>query len=792
MRILRYILLTACSLLMTVVGFSQPALQGIIKKLQEQQQTDLQEKLFVHLDRSLYATGENIWFKVYVVDGYTHQPLEVSKVAYLEVLDRNQQPVIQTKIELSQGLGSGVVTIPISVETENYTVRAYTNWMKNFSEELFFHQTISIINPFQRLEEKKTPATQSYDVQFFPEGGHLVNEVKSKVAFRVVNAAGIGIDFNGILLNQNGDTVVTFQPLKYGIGNFIFTPNANENYQVHLKTKEGSVIPSKFPTIEKKGYSIYSRDTTQNRIKITLSAMDDVNDLRTLYFIAHTRQIIKVATALTLTSGKVTFMINKSDLGEGVTHFTVFNQRIEPVCERLYFKKPEAQTSIEFNSTQQEYSLRSKVTLNIASNDHLIKSGSLAVFKIDSISKIKPADIRTYFWLLSEVRGNIESPEYYFTQDASVNEAVDNLMLTHGWSRFKWEDILHKTTKSLRFLPEYRGHLISGTIKGIATSQPLLGLPAYASTPDKKVQHHTAYSQADGLVLFETTNLYGSKKLIAQTGVFKDSASIEINSPFSDEFSKRIIPPLKLTKEMKPVLTERSLSMQSEDAYHRGRVINKKTGTADSTAFYGVASERYLLDDYTRFPLMEEVLREYVKGVRVRKKDNHFILKVMNTPKNQVFSNDPLVLLDGVAVFDMDKIMEMDPLKIRSIDVVTNLYHFGNFVFEGIISLKTYKHDLAGFQFAPGTVIIDYEGLQTKKEFFAPRYETTSAQQSRLPDMRNLLLWDSEITTPTKNTSIDFYTSDLTGSFQAVLQGITTEGRPVYETCTFLVKEPLP
>jgi hypothetical protein len=161
----------------------------------------------------------------------------------------------------------------------------------------------------------------------------------------------------------------------------------------------------------------------------------------------------------------------------------------------------------------------------------------------------------------------------------------------------------------------------------------------------------------------------------------------------------------------------------------------------------------------------------------------------LNGPKNLVFENDPLVLLDGVAVFNTDKIMEMDPLKIKSVDVITNLYHYGNFVFEGIVSFQTYKHDLDGFQFDPGTVIIDYEGLQTKKEFFSPKYDSQPAQQNRLPDLRNLLLWVPDCTIDNTSHTIDFYSSDLTGNFQIIMQGLTADGKPIYETSTFKVKE---
>ncbi|MEY4929838.1 MAG: hypothetical protein RI909_562, partial [Bacteroidota bacterium] len=272
-----------------------------------------------------------------------------------------------------------------------------------------------------------------------------------------------------------------------------------------------------------------------------------------------------------------------------------------------------------------------------------------------------------------------------------------------------------------------------------------------------------------------------------QTGAYQTSTRIEINSPFSSENSTKTIPYLKLSADVKGLLTQRSISMQAEDIYYRGRVKNAAS-QVDSAAFFGDASEHYNLDDYTRFPVMEEVMREYVKGVRLRKKDNQFIFKVLNAPKNLVFENEPLVLLDGVPVFNTDKIMTIDPLKIKHIDVVTKQYYYGKFIFDGIVSYQTYQHDLGGFQFDAGAVVIDYEGLQTKKEFFAPQYETAADRQSRLPDERNLLLWKPDLTIGNKSQVIEFYSSDQTGSYQAIIQGISQQGQPVFQTYTFEVK----
>lgn len=777
-------------LLTSTNSFAQrETLNGLVEKLQGHQQTTLQEKIFVHLDRTFYVGGETMWFKIYLVDGYFHHPLDVSKVVYIDVLDRNQKPVIQTKVAMENGRGNGSVSIPTSIDSDNYTVRAYTNWMKNFSADFFFHQTISIVNVFQRLNEKDKTPNVKLDAQFFPEGGNLVDGIKSKVAFRVVDSSGKGVSFSGTLLSEKGDTITSFNPLKSGIGHFTFTPDIDETYQVIIKEKNGHVTYAKLPVVQAFGYTVMVTDTSQSRIKITIKGKDANSTSSLIYLIGHTRQIVKTATAQNLINGKISFLINRKELGDGVVHLTVFNQGLQPVCERLYFNRPADPLPLVMSSDKPVYEPRNKIALqvNIKSDEPHLVNASLTVFKNDSLQQIKPADIQSYLWLNSELKGNIESPEYYFSEDAHVAEAADNLMLTHGWTKFKWDEVLRSKSKTPRFLPEYRGHIITGTVFDSTSSKPAQGIPAYLSAPDKRIQPYLAYSDAAGHVLFETSHFTGNKKLIAQTGAYQNTTRIQIDSPFSEELYIGKTPFLKLSAYLKDLLTERSISMQAEDIFYRGRV-RMNSQARDSSSFYGKAPEQYRLDDYTRFPIVEEVMREYVKGVRLRKKDDKFIFKVLNAPKNLVFENEPLVLLDGVPVFDTDKIMAMDPLKIKYVDVVTNQYYFGKFTFDGLVSYRTYQGDLGGFQFDPGTVVLDYEGLQSKKEFFSPHYETSAQRQSRLPDTRNLLLWVPDLTINAQRYDVELYSSDQTGIFQAIIQGISKNGQLVFQTHIFEVK----
>ena len=143
--------------------------------------------------------------------------------------------------------------------------------------------------------------------------------------------------------------------------------------------------------------------------------------------------------------------------------------------------------------------------------------------------------------------------------------------------------------------------------------------------------------------------------------------TIELKSPFSDNFSTAPVPVLEISRSMKKQLLDRSIELQVADIYRGGTLNNNGSALLDSIPFYGPPSRSYLLDDYTRFPVMEEVFREYVKNVMVRKNKDKFHLYILDLENKIVYDSDPLILIDGVPVFNTDRLMALSPLKILSL-----------------------------------------------------------------------------------------------------------------------------
>jgi hypothetical protein len=766
-------------------------LDSLTKKFDRYCQKGFQEKIYVHIDRPGYLTGETMWFKLYLTDAAFHKPSSMSDVAYIEILDRAAQPVLQTKVSLTDGKGSGSLFIPATLNSGNYSIRAYTSWMKNFSADYFFHKSVSIVNAFKKFEPESAAATAGLDAQFFPEGGTLISGIKSRIGFRVINSAGKGIVFNGALINQQNDTVAHFSPLKFGIGSFSFTPQPQQVYRAVIREKSGKVSTVKFPAVASTGYSLHIVDSVENILHIQVRSTVETDEPAFVYIFIHARQVVAIAEAQYIKNGTAAFTISKQDLPEGINQITIFDSKLKPLCERLYFKKPEAILSVTLKTDQTQYSNRRRVRIDLqTSNGTSGKTSdlSVAVYKSDSLFNETGGNITDYFSLTSDLKGTIESPEYYRSNDALVKEATDNLMLTHGWRRFQWNDVIAGKYPAVNFLPEYRGHIAKGIVRNVDGSVAS-GILTYAAAPGKITRLYGSRSNDKGEVYYEMQKFAGSANLVLQTNPKRDSTHrIEILSPFASEFSSIVIPPLQLSSGNAQALLERSVALQVQDIYYRDQFEKIAKREADSSAFYGPPDEKYILDAFTRFPVMEEVMREYVPGVMVRKKKDGFHFLVLDHVHKNIFNDTPLIMLDGVPIFDEDEIMAFDPLKVRKLEVVTKRYYLGPLSFPGIVSYTTYQGDMGGFQLNPKSVKLNYEGLQLQREFYLPRYESQQQRQSRMPDQRTLLYWNpSAITHVDGMLQLEFYTSDQSGSFRIVVEGMTDDGLTGSNTTDFTV-----
>jgi len=199
----------------------------------------------------------------------------------------------------------------------------------------------------------------------------------------------------------------------------------------------------------------------------------------------------------------------------------------------------------------------------------------------------------------------------------------------------------------------------------------------------------------------------------------------------------------------------------------------------------------YILDEYTRFTTMEEIVIEFIPALRFRHFDDRSFLSVLLNESSLFSSGNTLVLLDGIPIIDHRVIFKYNPLLINKIDVYKDKFVFGNKHYEGMVFLSTYKQDYPSLVTDEATHIFDYEGTQVHRYFYSPTYTEKSGADSNVPDFRHTLLWMPDVETGGRSSlTVPFSTSDLTGDFQVTVEGLSKDGKVFSGTSFFKVVKP--
>jgi hypothetical protein len=799
----RFLVLATLGLLAVKARAQSDGLSALVEKFDAYRSGIIEEKIVVNTDKPDYLAGEILWFKIYCLDAASHRPLDLSKVCYIELLDKDNHFVLQAKIALKEAEGKGSLYLPLTIATGNYKLRAYTNWMKNFGPASFFERPVTIINTLKELVSSSGQPVipdSSNSLALFPEGGNLVQGIPSVIAFQLTDREGMGVDRKGVVVDEHNDTITSFTPLRFGIGRFSFTPEAGHSYKALIPLPEGTTLIKDLPAAYDQGYTLSVADAADGALKVTVRAQKPAT--RNVYLFGRSGRSFRLARRSNLYGDSAFFLIARDSLPEGITQLTLFDGDLRPVCERLVFRRPEQRLFLDVMADKTEYTRRSKISLSVSAMDQKIRiagegdsaapaSLSLSVYRLDSLSDPSGMDMMHYLWMGAELKGRIESPDYYFSATGpEADEALDNLLLTHGWRRFRWEQHVREGLPVFQYPPEYIGHIVTGKLADMRTGVPIANRIATLSSPGIDYRFQSALTDSAGRMIFDLKDFYGQGGLVVHTGLAADSpAKVDIFSPFSEQFGGDRLPTFSLSEIQRQSLLDRSLHMQVENIYTNDSLQRFRAPLVDTFHFFNQPGYRYKLDDYTRFTTMEEVLREYVQGINLNHLHGRLHMIVFDDPERLFFDDDnSLVLLDGVPVPE-DKIISYDPLKVKSLDLVLRKYFLGPAVYSGVLSFTTYKGDYEGLELDRHNTLLDYDGLQWQREFYAPRYETDLQKASRLPDFRNLLFWSPDVhIRGLEKKEYSFYSSDLPGTYLVVAQGITADGNIGYKDIRIEVK----
>ncbi len=441
-----------CLILLLTVCFVQSFSQNkegpnpVIDSFNEYTKTQ-REIAYAHLNKSIYIKGETFAFCVYVFDKTEKKPSQLTTNLYCSISDDNGDTVKSKMLLVTNGIAHGSFFVDSLFTSGNYTFKAYTNWMKNFDEQNFYIESIKVIDPEIETDIVTKVISSKLDAQFLPEGGYLLSDVTNTMGIVIKDSLGFGVPFvEGRLLNSKSEIINTFKTNQFGISKFIFTPKANELYQVSIDFEETKQIFD-IDLAEIRGITLslnYLKNRVILRFVTNANTLDFIKN-KIYHLTIHNGSEIKASDVIFTDNEEILQFINYDDLFSGLNVFTLFDEQNNPLLERLFFKYDGIQL-IETGEVSYEKEGDSiMVSIPIKGIDSSqINHFSVSVLPEGTKSYRHDHNIISYTYLQPYVRGFVENANYYFTDITGKKKyELDNLLLTQGWSSYSWNTIFN-------------------------------------------------------------------------------------------------------------------------------------------------------------------------------------------------------------------------------------------------------------------------------------------------------------------------------------------------------------
>ena len=744
---------------------------------QEGTMPESRELVYLQTDKGIYETGEDLWFKTYVMDAQSLALSKRSKTLFVEMLNAQDSIVWQEKYPILSGIAGGHMYIDKDLKEGDYRIHAYTRFS-------FLNDTLRPVYPkkirvVKSIAYKGTDSPQDEDrpvvrLSFFPEGGDLIDGIPTKVAFKARDGKGMPAKVKGVL-QENGKEIARLETVHDGMGFVFMLPRKSSSYKVVLN--DGREFP--FAKVTASGLSIHLRKQTDEYLEFHLSQPKEATPQKIRLTGRMRGKLYCMAEGTLRDILRIKIPVKEFPL-QGIAEFTLYNENGQPMAERLVYVHPERKLHIELNTDSARYFTRGKGKLNVKVTDEAGKPVQahlgLSIFDGAYQNELNPENMLSYCLLSTEIKGNIHNPAYYFDGNNKDRlSALDLLLLTQGWRRYVWEKADTAMLADCFLSDEIRGRQILGKKKKrkeLGNGEQLLQV----SGPN--TENRFVLIDSLGKFMVPTDLMLGLRggyvylKPMLDKDEYKPSVIVEETFGKADSLRKSCqsyfpyMNPSQVFSELQldyPVISQDSSILLSEITVtgKKGRVFrDKMMGRLDSLAQMKVGAAwvcsgcipgnnnvEYLNDykDYSHHPIGCPVPPPgKISSPVIGRK--YYLTKY--EPKGE--NNKWILTKQDEIIWRGEEFTEEELLRMNNLWRVKGYY---------------------------GT-----------REFYQP---DELDMQSPLPDARNVLLWKPDIVTDEKGEAeVEFFCSDINTSFVGVMEGTDGLGNLGTSQCEFRVLKP--
>lgn len=780
------------------------------KAFQKQVEAFPQEKIFIHTDRSTYMAGDTLWFKVYVTDATVHYPSEQSRFAYIELIKPTGDLWKRLKVKLGKGESNGQYEIPIDLPEGNYHLRAYTGTLYGLSSDYFFKKDLHIVAAPASTETKNASPSKKrsnpekeirgrheqgeFDVSFFPEGGYLIAGANCRIGMKALNPTGLSEQVTGYVSDNAGNIILNKIGTTYkGMGSFNLIPSAGATYYATLTNARGDTCRFTLPEVSDKALSL-SACWIKDRLHVSVNGLNNGNT-RPLYLLIHSSGITQYVGKWDVRKPYLTF--NRSDFPSGTLQLLLLDADCNPLSARMLFCNNYDQAHVTLSTRKEEHNEYDRVSLNLSLTDNNRKplqgNFSISVTNNKYTAVDTSSNILTYLLLTSDLKGYIEEPACYFRpNDSKAAFALDNLMLTQGWTRYNIPQVLKGNIHESEGFVEL-GQEISGRVKRTFQKEAIPNAHVRIMSFDTMYADETVADE-NGHFAFRNLSFPDSTRFVLQA--YKPNGSQRVallvdNDAFPplDKAEQPVysIPPSKDSiPEMKNVYYNNMRTIQLDEVIVTAHKIDPHLSAFSLVADAGYSAAQIKEADASS---IYDILRR-IAGVQVL--DKHVVIRGQRNITSGAWQY-AAVAIDGVIMDNVDETndllnyFDLDQINVQDVERIdifkTNTILWGSRGDFGVVSI-TMKQGGSGHStplIRPNTATIIPLGYIRPHEFYVPKYRTDEDFHT-LSRYQPTVFWAPNVDSNRQGkASVDFILPDKQAGYTILIQGISDKGTIINE-----------
>lgn len=641
------------------------------------------------------------------------------------------------------------------------------------------------------------PHTQdNIDLQFMPEGGHLIAGMQQRIGFKAVSVDGLGASVSGTIFDSAGGMVGFFGASHLGMGDFMLSPKEGESYYAEITMESGIVKRFDLPVVEPAGFMIGCTSSV-DAFKIAVLGSPNLS-WEGKHLLIHSRGRMLYALAM---SQNTAFNLPTKDLPVGLLHCSLVDTMGNIYSQRLLFNNRDNVSTIQVDNAKVSYSKRNLVDLDLTFVDAngAPAAGSFTASVVDDKRAIVDTmvdNLRSYLLLSSDLSGNVEYPNYYFDSREPLARRVRNadlLMLTQGWRRFDLTDLLLEVRSDYPYSLQM-GQAICGRIKNLWNDSGRAGTLAIISTAARIFQ----FVSADETGYFELTGVPfpNGTKFVVQGVSEKNKKGVEVmieEEGFRD-YSNPTIDIRYLLREDAPIVASTNKfdefyrDMSVDFYYENGvkvyimdeiSVLAEEEPDDFLDSFYSDMSERRITSEELSSGAYITVWDWLAELPGVTTDETNYSITVRG-------GTDVSLLVDDIPY----ELTDLEMISIEEIESIGFTTDVGSLAMldggsDGAIMIRlksgasmnnAMKETASFFSITP-------MGYHKSDAFYVPRYDTPDLLNSTDFDGRVTIHWEPRLVIDSNGkANMQFYTADFPASYLVRIEGLTTKGDPISYT----------